>query len=58
MKLQAFFDAADVADAHGQKRGVEAIVVNVFGNTPVCWHLELTADVVVGVEQPRLIDAS
>lgn len=56
-QLQRVFDATNIADTHRQKRRVKAVIGIVFGDAQLRRQLETPADAVVGMEQPRLVDA-
>ena len=57
LQFQRVFNTPNITDAHRQKRWFKAVVGEVFGDPQLRRQVETPADTVVGVEQPRLIDA-
>ncbi len=57
-QLEVVLDAANVADADRQKSRFEAVVGEIFRDAVLRRQLEVTADLVIAVIQPRLVDAA
>jgi hypothetical protein len=58
LQLQCVFDTANIADTHRQKRRLKAVIGEIFLDAPLLRQDEASADAVVGVEQPGLVDAT
>ena len=56
-QFQGVFDAANVADADRKKRCIELVVDEVFLDAQLRRQGEMPVDAVIGVEQPRLVNA-